>query len=78
MVLGKKVAIFHWKKMGPKFSPLRRAENPQLSYAQKFSAECWHASNSLKTSEDGSGSQNLAFVTKDQKIAANQMPQGLS
>ena len=33
---------------------------------------------SLKTPEDDSGSPNLASTTKDQKIAANPMPQGLS
>ena len=32
----------------------------------------------LKTSEDDSGSPNLASATKDQKISANPMPQGLS
>ena len=32
----------------------------------------------LKTPEDDSGSPNLASATKDQKIAANPMPQGLS
>ena len=31
----------------------------------------WRVSNSLKTPEDDSGSQNLASATKDQKIAAN-------
>ena len=35
-------------------------------------------SNSLKTPEDDSGSPNLASATKDQKISANPMPQGLS
>ena len=32
----------------------------------------------LKTPEDDSGSPNLASATKDQKIAANPMPKGLS
>ena len=32
----------------------------------------------LKTPEDNSESPNLASATKDQKIAANSMPQGLS
>ena len=35
-------------------------------------------SNSLKTPEDDSWSPNFASATKDQKIAANPMPQGLS
>ena len=39
---------------------------------------CWRVSNSLKTPEDDSGSPNLASATKDQKIAANPMPQGFS
>ena len=32
----------------------------------------------LKTPEDEGGSPNLASATKDQKIAANPIPQGLS
>ena len=45
---------------------------------------CWRSFflfetlNFLKTPEDDSGSPNLALVTKDQEIAANRMPQGLS
>ena len=39
---------------------------------------CWRVSNSLKTPEDDSWSPNLASATKDQKIAANPMPQDLS
>ena len=39
---------------------------------------CWRVSNSLKTPEDDSGSPNFASSTKDQKITANPLHQGLS
>ena len=46
-----------------------------LIYANFFF--CRRVSNSSKTPED-SGSPNLDSATKDHKIAANPMPQGLS